>query len=185
MTLDSLLAPNGSAERYARQRALWLVGRTELTTSDADDFVQGALAAVAERWPTFNPRRASAATFVARIVNSHMASALRYRRQKRRDLRRSCSYTNHIEPAVEDSRLVSTDLRVDINQAVEQLAPELQLVCELLTHSSPTEVAHQLGLHRARVYEAIGKIRRRFESTGLQAYLPQEPDKSDADGVDR
>ena len=63
------------------------------------------------------------------------------------------------------------ELKHDVNEVIGQLHPHLQQLAERLKHSTISEVARDLGLPRASVYESVGQIRRRFEKAGLKKYL--------------
>lgn len=151
-------------------RAGQLVGKRGFVTSDVDDLKQDLALHIFLRWPAFDPSRSSARTYVDRLLTTKQAELLR-RKGKRSLGRHQSSSAGLPEPRTDDRPTKLTDLRLDVSSAQAKLPSDLKRISRLLAIHSPSEVARQLGIHRGRVYEIIGRIRKRFEDGGLREYV--------------
>jgi DNA-directed RNA polymerase specialized sigma24 family protein len=141
----------------------------------------------------FDPSRASAQTFISRVVDSAFAMMVRARRRvKRAEGFRAISLEGtfvggdrggHSETLLdiiqeEDLRRryggrtsddpQRTDLALDVSAAMAGLSPEHRRVALCLCDAAPAAVARQLGISRRQVRKAIRAIREHFENAGLR-----------------
>jgi RNA polymerase sigma-70 factor (ECF subfamily) len=183
------------AERLIKHKAKRLIGRAGFVRSDQADIEQELRLDLLRRLPKFDPSKASLGTFDDRVVRHKIASLVASRKAPCRDHRRCrCSLNDPLEdkggagPAErgdmvdEDAGHLRTggnsrppeelvDLRRDIRTVLAGLPPGLRRLCRRLMKETPTEVERETGTARGTLYEAIQKIRRRFEKARLREYL--------------
>jgi RNA polymerase sigma factor (sigma-70 family) len=162
------------------------------------DLEQDLLVFVLSQTDRFDPSRASAQTFIARVVDSAFAMMVRTRRRLRRAAGFEAAsientFVGHgragqpeaLSDAIQEGDLRRryggrtssdpdrTDLAVDVSAAMAGLPPEHRRVALCLSDAPPAVVARQLGISRRQVRNAISAIREHFENAGLrESYLP-------------
>jgi RNA polymerase sigma factor (sigma-70 family) len=155
-------------------------------TADALDFEQDLHLAVLKRLRTYDARRASLRTYIARVVESAAISLIRRRlADKRTPLREgasldsmACGPDGRIVPQHETLRETSVDpwpqthLTMDVVSALEGLGNVQQEVAQALALGmADLTVARQLHLTLREVDSAKRCIHIHFEDLGLRAYL--------------
>ncbi len=181
---------------YAAWLIGWKVGRLigsyGYTDSDRDDLEQDLALDLLRRLPHFDPSRAQLNTFIARVIDHCVSTIIEARTARCRDWRAtrrapkeavtvSADSEGHRTQAVtKDGYLVRTraasrseetvaDLGLDVRRLVAKLPPRRRRVCEALAAGiPPTEIAREIGVHRATVYEDLAEIRRAFRAAGLE-----------------
>lgn len=169
------------------RKARFLARKLEFADVDHADIEHDLLIDVLKRFPAFNPERAKATTFIARIVEHGIASLLRTRRAAKRDARKSVGLPDECDltpdemddikarrrrgiPAHDPIR--QSDLQHDLETAISAMSPDLQELCALLFIEMPiAEIARLTGRPRTSVHLDIHKIRKHFEDAGLRDYL--------------
>ena len=181
-------ALDGYALNLIKYKARQLVGRAGFTPSDRDDLEQEMLLDLIQRMPKYDPDRAGARTFIARMVAHKIADIILARKAGMRDFRICfCSLDDHLEDeeggliALEEylvrtgklARPVSErhDLFIDIHKVMARLPPKLRELCRRLKTETVAEIARETGVSRAVIYESIKKLRAIFEEAGLRDYL--------------
>jgi RNA polymerase sigma-70 factor, ECF subfamily len=140
-----------------------------------DDLVQDVLIAVLRRLPQFDPRRASLATFVARITEAVVID--HWRRQaadKRNPVRhrdRPRSGPPDLDQAPGSDRSELRDLMLDLADALRQLPPDLERLARDLQDWSAAEIAERDGAHRGTIYRRIARLKERWADSSLKDYL--------------
>lgn len=177
---------NKSAYEIIRHKARQLVRGPEFRPSDQEDIEQELLLAILQRWPAFDPARASAATFIARIIENKAASIVRACRAAKRDARRCAPLdsddTNAVCEFDEDgcrrqrginvrSAIESMALYLDVASVIARLPDEQRHLCQRLLHESISSIARSSGEHRTSLYRTIHELRQRFADAGLREYL--------------
>lgn len=175
------------SSKLIHRKAHFLARKLEFSDVDRTDIEHDLLIDVLKRFPAFNPDRAKATTFIARIVEHGIASLIRTRRAAKRDARKSVGLPDECDltpdevddikarrrrgiPAHDPVR--QSDLRNDLETAIAGLSPELQVLCALLFIETPiSEIARLTGRPRTSVHTDIHKIRKHFEDAGLRDYL--------------
>jgi len=184
------------AEQLIKHKARLLVGRAGLTASDVPDLVQNMTVDLLKRLSKYDPAKASRHTFIARLVNHHVATILEARMAQARDCRR-CSSLN--EPvAMSEGKTVErgdtlnresdrrmqgpvhshesrVDLARDMEEAIADLPPDLRELCERLMDKAPAEVSREMGISRGALYDRRKILRRHFAKKGLDKYLQKRP----------
>jgi len=194
------------AIRLVRRKARKLVRHVRFNPADREDIEQDLLLALLKRLRKFNPSIAHYNAFATTVVERCVATMIEHRAAERRAPRQN---NGSLHVAVDDgkgncvellativdgqqkrhgaqrSRRVeeSSDLANDVADGIADLPPRLREICEQLKHDTPAEVARNLRVGRATIYERISRIRVRFEKAGLHEYLKTISDTSGADPV--
>ena len=126
------------------------------------------------RWPQFDARRASARTFLDRILRQRQREIVRQRNSKSRR-----AITVALRDVAEDYRkapsrdhVVASDCRHDISRVLAGMSFEKRHLALGLTRHTVTQLARLQRRHRQRLHETIRLIRQRFLDADLQEYLP-------------
>ncbi|MBU1319362.1 MAG: sigma-70 family RNA polymerase sigma factor [candidate division Zixibacteria bacterium] len=171
-----------------------LIGRYGFTESDRDDLVQELKLDLLRRLPKFNPARAQRSTFIDRVVNHAIATIIKARTAGLRDYRLCrCSLDDLLEDDegcsvkrmetfdCEDCQLRTgklsrpvvemLELSICVQQAMEQLPPDLRELCQRLMNYTVTRISCETGIPRGTIYDLIKKIRTVFKEAGLGDYV--------------
>jgi len=190
------------ARTFIRFKAWQLSHSSGFHTSEKDDLEQELWAALAAQAPNFNCQRASAQTYINRVVRAQVGMIRRARSAERRcanarvlsldqpaehTLRplaeqltedcdhRQCQYTSE---DLADRRLLSESVR----EAVAQMPAHVQQVCEALMQSPVATVARQLGISRRQVRAAVDIARRHLNHLNSEE-LTEKADICDSDCI--
>lgn len=179
------------AQSLIKFKARQLARRSDFSRADEEDLAQEFTRFLLSRAEQFDPSRGSNSTFVARVVDSCVASILRARYAQKRapglraqSLESTCG-ADEDGSAEKEDRLTEVDLerrtgnasedeveRSDVkdgvDRAVNSLPADLQGVCLRLKEDSAAAVARELGISRRQLRRNIERIRRHFEHAGLQ-----------------
>ena len=189
------------AVRLIRCKARQLVGRAGFVEADRHDIEQDMMIDLLRRLPRFDPAIAQRQTFIVRIVEHRVATIIEAQKAGLRDFRRCAGSlderrTDHDGaagdgPPVLDEKeylretLAAVDresdlhhLRIDLERVFADLPDDLRDLCVRLQASTVSEVSRETGVPRGTLYEAIARLRTRFERAGVAAYL----DGSDRNG---
>jgi RNA polymerase sigma-70 factor (ECF subfamily) len=186
------------AVRLIKHKARQLVGRAGFVEADRHDLEQDLVIDVLRRLPRFDPAIAKRETFIARIVEHHVATIVESQKAGIRDYRqRAGSLDERREeddgssadgpPVLDEKEYVRETLtsaqrdedlhalRLDLEKVLSELpgdgSVDLRALCVRLQTSTVSDVSRETGVPRGTVYEAIGKLRTRFERAGLSVYL--------------
>lgn len=175
------------SSKLIHRKARFLARKLEFADVDRSDIEHDLLIDVLKRFPAFDPDRAKATTFIARIVEHGIASLIRTRRAAKRDARKSVGLPDECDLSPDElddikarrrrgipvnDPLRQSELRLDLEPVVAGLPPELQMLCALLFVEVPiSEIARLTGRPRTSVHTDIHKIRKHFEDAGLRDYL--------------
>jgi len=149
------------ARRAAEVRSAAVVASSPFVNVDREDLHQEALMGVWRALGRFDSSRACLRTFVERVVDSKIASALR---SQGRPLR-ICDLDALPDLAVPLNE--SVDLRTDVARALTALSDGDRKLAVLLAEHTPTEASRQLHISRSTVYDGIRRIRIAFIAAGL------------------
>lgn len=130
----------------------------------------------------FDPTRASARTFEARVVANKVASIVDARCAAKRDggsrQTGGSSADDEMEVfdasdmmAAERERQRRGDLRIDLEHAMAMLPAKHRDICERLKEGSVTDVAASMGIPRTTLYGMVEEVRAHFERAGVRDYL--------------
>jgi RNA polymerase sigma-70 factor (ECF subfamily) len=170
------------------------VGRAGFVEADRHDLEQEMVIDLLRRLPRFDPTLSKRETFITRVVEHHVATLVESQKAGIRDYRQVAGSLDERRtdsngqtsegPAVLDqdeyvretiaSARRSEDLhalRMDLRRVLADLPVDLRALCERLQSGNVTDISRETGVPRGTVYEAIRKLRTRFERAGLAAYL--------------
>lgn len=188
------------AVKIIKHKARRLVGSAGFVEEDRHDLEQELAVDLLRRLPHFDPALAKRETFIARIVEHQVATLVESQKAGVRDYRCCAGSLDERRPDEEgepsetppaldnDEYRRETvararrdeelgELRRDLNKVLAELPPDLRSLCLRLLTSTVSDVSRETGVPRGTVYEAIGKLRTRFERAGLAAYL-EGPDRN-------
>lgn len=163
-----------------------LSGLTGRWLFDRDDVRQELWIDLARKWPSFNPKRGSEHAFIRHVVNSRVAKLLEYAKAQCRDYR--CNACSLEEPAIdtdgEDATIGKiidiedllplvglgasspwriSDLRVDLDAAMEVLDQAEADLCSDLLGLTILEISQLRGIPRGTLYDTLQRIREKLE----------------------
>lgn len=191
MGSDNLFeAVDDYAVRIIKHKARQLVGRYGLTFSDREDLEQELMVDLLQRMRHFNPAKAKKTTFIARIVERHIATLLEARHARCRDWRLcrvslNTPYENdrgdtprelidrvdgegNLGNCEKETRQEAiSNLHMDIERVLDTLPEDLRDLCERLRESNMAEIARETGVARTTLYDKLARIREVFRKAGL------------------
>ena len=163
-----------------------LSGLTGRWLFEQDDVRQELWSDLARKWPSFNPKRGSEHAFIRHVVNSRVAKLLEYAKAQCRDYR--CNVCSLQEPAIdadgEDATIGKiidiedllplvglgssspqfiSDLRVDLDAAMEALDQAEADLCSDLLGLTILEISQLRGIPRGTLYDTLQRIREKLE----------------------
>ncbi len=195
------------AIRLIRHKARQLVGRAGFVEADRQDIEQELVVDLLRRLPHFDAARAKRETFITRIVEHQVATLIETQKAGIRDYRRRAgSLDERREDRDEDAGNSASDLppvldqkeyrrevlaaarrggdllalRADLARVLAELPAELRKLVEDLHTATASEIARKRCIPRGTLYEAIAKLRNRFDTAGLHDYLRDGPTDLDA-----
>jgi len=173
-------------DEIIRHKARQLARKPGFSPSDREDIEHELLIAILERWSAFDPSRASARTFVARIIENKAASLVRACHAAKRGVRQctplngdaangACDFDEDGVPARRGikrrSALETLSLRLDVADVIADLPDDLRDLCQRLMRGSLSDAARSSGQRRTTLYRAIRELRKRLADAGLHEYL--------------
>jgi RNA polymerase sigma-70 factor (ECF subfamily) len=156
-----------ASSRLAAVRAATIVTVHGLPTDSRRDLEQEALLELWRKHQAYDPRRGSWRTFSERVVANRMTSLVRAMRSERSGQFREEPIENLLGLAAPNIR---TDLRADVSRVLAGLSPFDRNVALCLIGHSAIETTQCLGVSRATVYRAIGRLRTAFTEAGLSPW---------------
>jgi len=156
-----------ASSRLAAVRAATIVTLHGLPTDSRRDLEQEALLELWRKHQAYDPRRGSWRTFSERVVANRMTSLVRAMRSERSGQFREEPIENLLGLAAPNIR---TDLRADVSRVLAGLSPFDRNVAFCLIGHSAIETTQCLGVSRATVYRAIGRLRTAFTEAGLSPW---------------
>lgn len=156
-----------ASSRLAAVRAATIVTLHGLPTDSRRDLEQEALLELWRKHQAYDPRRGSWRTFSERVVANRMTSLVRAMRSERSGQFREEPIENLLGLAAPNIR---TDLRADVSRVLAGLSPFDRNVALCLIGHSAIETTQCLGVSRATVYRAIGRLRTAFTEAGLSPW---------------
>lgn len=170
------------------------MGRAGFVEADRQDLEQEMVIDLLRRLPRFDPSLSKRETFITRVVEHHVATIVESQKAGIRDYRRNAGSlderradaegkTSEGPPILDQAEYVRETiatahrdedlhaLRMDMGRVMRELPIDLRALCERLQTSTVTDISKETGVPRGTVYEAVRKIRTRFERAGLAAYL--------------
>ena len=153
-----------TTSRLAAVRAAAIVTLYRLPTDSRRDLEQEALLELWRKRPAYDAQRGSWRTFSERVVANRMTSLVRAMRSERSGQFREDPIENVLSLAAPGEH---GDLRADVSRVLAGMSPFERSVARSLIGYSAIETSHRLGVSRATVYRAIGRLRAAFTKAGL------------------
>lgn len=178
--------------RLVRRKARQLVRHCAFSKSDREDIAQELTICVLASLERFDPTRGTIFSFIYTIVERKAATLRRYHAAAKRDSMRCGSLSVDVREddgvRVELASTITEDApslrlfqrfrhaqyqserNLDLDTVIARLPRRERDVCLRLKTASPSQVARQLRIPRASIYEIIGKIRCHLAAECLDEY---------------
>ena len=179
--------------RLIRRKARQIARRAEFAPGDTDDIEQQLSFKVARQLGAYDRSKSDLHQFFVTVVERHAVNLIRDQNAQKRNPRQVVSLSLVVDVKGEgptelsatisqrdaDARLArstrhhesASDLRQDVNAAIDKLPPDARGICEQLKCNSITGVARELAIPRSTLYDMMARWRRTFEEEDLQEYL--------------
>jgi len=180
------------AESVIKHKARQLARRRDFSRSDEKDLAQDMRLHLLRRVHRFDPARSSYNTFVARVIDTWIATMLRDRRRRKRaagldaqslegtsvtqdEAPASLRDVLHPEQVVgrtaigPDEEAARRELIAAVARIVGSIPPPLPDICARLPDQSHAAIREELGLSRRQFDTAMALLRKTFEDAGLAA----------------
>ena len=149
------------ALRAAQVRSAAAVASGAVLVADREDLEQEAIARVWQALARYDSARAGLRTFIELVVRTQFASILRSRPP-------SPNFESLDDQAVGgDGGFLELELRADVTRVLADVSLFDRTVALGLTECSAVQTSQRLGVSRATVYRAIGRLRAAFTEAGL------------------
>jgi RNA polymerase sigma factor (sigma-70 family) len=161
-------------ERYLVSReARHIVSRLGSSRLEILDVEQQLIADYLSRQAEFEPARGQHTAFFRTVIHRLALNlARRELAQKRGAMRQVRLDEVHLHTlAQRGSHPEASDLKLDVDAAVDQLPPHLKRLAQRLKTHSLMEVAREIGVPHSTLSGWMRKIRVAFERASLQEYL--------------
>ena len=195
-----LMFPLGTLDRYARDMIEWRAAQLSYSLPfkpcDRADLAQELATDLIRRAPRWDARKGTWRGFVCRVTKNRMYDLLTGARIQR--LGWKCpkfslnefihiaeeGYATREEIMEIDERVDQchdtwqlTDLRVDLEQALDAMPLLLRTICLRLPNEAPARIARALGLTPPQMRKHLALIRELLTAAGLTDYLPTNPNE--------
>lgn len=176
-----------------KHKAWQLVGHYGFTESDAEDIEQELTIHLLLRLRSYDPSRAARTTFVESVLNNKIRSIIKEERQSGRydhrlvgksldepvaaDIDDGLTLEDMLSwdsPSVSHGRITSSDLRdlrIDLEQAMSAMTPEMRDLCIMLIRSNIADIVRESGMPRHKIQWLRTRIKRIFLRFCLDEYL--------------
>ena len=151
------------ARQMAHQKAVVCVRRCAPEPLDVDELESRLLMIAWRRFDRYDAERASLRTFLSRVMDHEIASALR-----------ECGRAVQPEPLSEAAEVFAAvddtarrEFWIDLERALVPLAPEVRETARLLADVQPAEVGRALGCSRGTVWARIRELRGALLGAGI------------------
>ena len=163
------------------------------------DYEQDLMLDVLRRLPRHDPSRAGISTFIDRVVRNRSASLFAAGRARAPSVDRTMvSLDEPLDDTGGGTRLADligeqsalwsearpsghelAEIRHDLRRFLSGLSPALRRCCGWLLADSIQAAAHDAGVHRSSIYDALSRLRRKAQVAGLEIYLHPYPTVSE------
>ena len=149
------------ALRAAQARSAAAVASGAVMVADREDLEQEALARVWQALARYDSARAGLRTFIELVVRTHLTSLLRSHLRG--------PEFEHLEDqdVAGEGGFLELELRADVRSVLANVSLFDRTVALALTECSAVEASRGMGVSRAAVYRAIGRLRVAFRAAGF------------------
>jgi RNA polymerase sigma factor (sigma-70 family) len=149
------------ARRAAQVQAAAALAWCTISAADREDLEQDALACVWQALARYDPARAGLRTFIELVVRTRSISMLRSNK-------RGPEFESLNEQDISsEGGFLELELRADVARVLANVSLFDRAVAFALTECSAVETSRGMGVSRAAVYRAIGRLRVAFTTAGL------------------
>ncbi|MCL4499291.1 MAG: sigma-70 family RNA polymerase sigma factor [Chloroflexi bacterium] len=164
-----------SARDYIRQRVAKLVGKCGFTMSDCEDIEQEIMISLCEQLRLYDPGRGSVEQFINKVATSRIRNIVRQQIACKRDFRMiafsldsilrdedgpvGCSTDALNAPGFGYYTQDQLDLKIALEQAMDELPLYLVRLCEALKRGSISAAARELGISRRTARRRMEELR--------------------------
>ena len=152
------------ASRVAAVRAATTTTLYGLPTDARGDLEQEVLLELWRKRAAFDPRRGCWRTFSEAVAVNKMTSLLRRMYSQRSACFKEQSIDRASSLAAPDRR---DELRADVRRVLAGVSTFDRRIARSLTYRSAAETSRSMGISRAKVYRAIGRLRVAFTVAGF------------------
>jgi DNA-directed RNA polymerase specialized sigma24 family protein len=170
------------ARDLARRKAIGAVGRCGLTLDDCDDVASQLEATFYVRFGKFDGGRASIRTYASRVMDTELASLLRYRMVGRRrchveeglpgDAGEMADSASVRTPTVVEQR----QFWIDVERALAPFPRVLLDTAQALCWHTPSDLSRVPGQSRTVVYRRMRRLRSALLAAGIGPSYFSPPD---------
>ena len=150
--------------RVAAVRAATTASLYGLPADARDDLEQELLLELWKKRIAFDPRRGGWRTFSEVVAANKMTSLVRTMCSRRSGRFKEQPIEWASSLAAPDGR---NELRADVRRVLAGVSTFDRHIARSLTYRSPTETGRSMGVSRAKVYRAIGRLRAAFTLAGF------------------
>ena len=159
---------------YIDKKANELAGRDGFAADEADDIRQELKLHLLRRWARFDATKGKVTTFIQNVVDAKLCDMLRSQQRQQRDYQ----LTEPLSEAAEHGQLDGTrgqpdvsdheqmELRLDCEEVLARLPPDLRRIAELLKEMSLSDAARELGIPKTTLWNRLAALRRHFAAAG-------------------
>lgn len=154
-----------AAQRTAKWCAMAVLRLYRLPADFCEDLVQEGLLEIWQKQFAYDPRRGAWLTFANHVASNRIRSVVRCMHSARRSYGKLEPLgAADLTPAGDDQ----TGLRTDVQGVLSRLNEFDRIVAVHLIEHSALETSVRLGITRAAIYRAIGRLRLEFAAAGLR-----------------
>jgi hypothetical protein len=161
------------ARDLARRKAQGVVGRCGVTIDDREDVASQLVATFYVRFEKFDGDRASLRTFASRVMDTELASILRYRMACRRrdslDTSLEATVRELADPGAEIQPTAVDRLNfwLDVERALAPFPSVLVDTARALCWQTPSELSRVPGQSRTVIYRRMRRLRDALVAAGI------------------
>lgn len=161
MVDTALLDALPEVQDLAQRKANAFVRRCGLSPDEREDVESQLVLRFLLRWRSYDGAKASVRTFASRVMDSELASMLRYRLAASRQVQEF--------PTESPSSMLEAigRFRIDFERALAPLPQVVRETAHALTWASTTEAADELGCSRQMISRRKQQIRSAFLAAGI------------------
>lgn len=176
--------PHARSKCYAtwfiRLQAWKLAGKYGFAADESADIRQELTLHLLKQWSNYDETKSEPTTFIATVINSKVRDMLRVQRAQLREEPLDDFLEEELDEGILDgirgqpdiSEFEQIDLRIDCEQVLSGLPPDLQEIAHLLKEMSVAAAARELGIPKTTLWRRVDVLKSHFEAAGFGRDLP-------------